>query len=115
MRELSINELFFVSGAGNAPPSGGGDTSGNNYGDISSSNSSPQSNKTPDFPWATTILGLAGSSAGGSLCGQPCSIGLGTTGAYLGHRIDNADWKKVGEDYKDYIHKEIKSGTIPPD
>ena len=47
--------------------------------------------------------------------GQPCAIGLGTTGAYLGHRIENADWNKVGEDYKDYIHKEIKSGTIPPD
>lgn len=113
MRELTINELFFVSGTGNASSSsssGGSDTSGNNYGD-----SNHTSNNSSSFTWATTILGAAGGVIGGRMCGDKCAAAGSVVGGYAGHQIDNVDWNKLGEDYKIYIDNQIKSGTLPPD
>lgn len=115
MRELTINELFFVSGAGNAPPSGGGDTSGNGYGDVSGNGNTnnstksiglPKSNITETPGWGAALGTIIGTRIAGKKGGE--------AGFAFGHTIEKFDWewyrkyRKVAETYeKEY------SGGLP--
>lgn len=57
--------------------------------------------------WGSTIGGYIGSYTpipGGAIIGS-----------IIGHGIENTDYHKMGEDYKNQINDELKNGYIPAD
>lgn len=98
MFELSIEQIKMVSG-------GAADQSGNNYGD---SGSQPAKDRffSESPGWGATIGGAFGSKGG--VAG---SLG----GAVVGHFIETRDYRQIGEDYKNYVHNELKNGLFHND
>ncbi|MDO4427067.1 MAG: hypothetical protein Q4B88_02950 [Moraxella sp.] len=59
-----------------------------------------------DPGWGATVGGIIGGKLG---------VGGSSAGAAIGHAIENADYDKLGEDYKDWLEKEMEDGLIHND